>query len=110
MEMETSKEGDRLVIKVKESRLDARLAVKFKESIQALIQGGNHQVLLDLGDLQFMDSSGLGAIVSCLKTASGQNGDLQLCSVNAPVFSVFKLTRLDRIFVIHADKEAALKS
>lgn len=95
------------VLTLQEKRLDARAANDFKKLIQSLIGQGHRNLLLDLKNVQFIDSSGLGALVSCLK-ALGKDGDMQLCSINPPVESLLKLTRLDRIFTVHKSLEAAL--
>jgi anti-sigma B factor antagonist len=95
------------VLALQEKRLDARAANDFKKLIQSLIGQGHHNLLLDMGKVQFIDSSGLGAMVSSLK-ALGPDGDLQLCSINPAVQSLLKLTRLDRIFTIHESPERAL--
>jgi anti-sigma B factor antagonist len=95
------------VLTLQEKRLDARAANDFKKSIQSLIGEGRRNLLLDLKNVKFIDSSGLGALVSCLK-ALGKDGDMQLCSISPAVQSLLKLTRLDRIFTIHEDLEAAL--
>ena len=95
------------VLTLQEKRLDARAANDFKKLIQTLSGQGHRNLLLDLKNVQFIDSSGLGALVSCLK-ALGKDGDMQLCSINPPVQSLLKLTRLDRIFTVHESLEAAL--
>lgn len=89
-------------------RLDASVATVFKQEILSFIQQGKNSILLDFNHVEFIDSSCLGALVSILKTLSGR-GDLALCALNSNIQNMFKLTRMDRIFIIGSDRAAALK-
>ncbi len=89
-------------------RLDASVAVVFKQEILSFIQQGKNSILLDFSHVEFIDSSCLGALVSILKTLSGR-GDLALCALNGNIQNLFKLTRMDRIFTIGSDRAAALE-
>jgi anti-sigma B factor antagonist len=62
--------------------------------------------VLDLGAVDFMDSSALGAVVSCLKAVGGR-GDLAVSGAHGAVLQLFKLTRLDRVLKLHDTPEAA---
>ena len=64
-------------------------------------------MVLDLSHVDFIDSSCLGALVSILKSVSGQ-GELVLCSVNGTIQNLFKLTRMDRVFSIKETRQDAL--
>lgn len=88
-------------------RLDASVAVVFKQEILSFIQQGKNCILLDFRYVEFIDSSCLGALVSILKTLNGR-GDLALCALNSNIQNMFKLTRMDRIFTIGSDRDAAL--
>jgi anti-sigma B factor antagonist len=69
-----------------------------------LINQGTNQVVMDLSAVKFMDSTGLGSLVSVLKLLGGKR-DLILCGVKGMLQDLFKLTRMDRVFVI-VDTEA----
>jgi anti-sigma B factor antagonist len=97
MQLEERHVEKTLVIKILEPRLDAKLAGEFKEKIADYIRQGDSQIVLDLSAVTFVDSSGLGAIVSCLKMLRGQ-GQLVLSGLLATVMSTFKLTRMDKVF------------
>ena len=99
--------GSVLVVKPLEKRLDAFVAADFKERMASSIRGGKEWILLDLQEVEFIDSSGLGAIVASLKMLSG-NGDLMIAGATNTVSGLFKLTRMDRVFQIFADREQAL--
>ena len=107
MNMSTAEEQKFFIITPEESRLDARIVNEFKQKVQNWVAEGKTKILLDMRNIDFMDSSGLGAVVACLKSV-GSEGDMQLCSVKPPVMSLMKLTRLDQIFVIHEDQSEAL--
>lgn len=82
-----------------EESIDSSVATAFKSRIIDEIQKGHHRIVLDLSQVHFMDSSGLGAIVSILKTL-GEDGKLTLCHVHATIRSLFRLTRFERIIPI----------
>jgi len=82
------------------SRLDASVAVQFKEQVGAIIAGGEKRLVLDLERITFIDSSGLGALVALLKRV-GSEGHLGLVRVQPAVKRLLAMTRLDRVFTIH---------
>lgn len=97
----THKDFDDLrLITVEEDRIDAASAIKFKDGIRNLTQGAPDRVLLDLAQVEFLDSSGLGAIVACMK-ALGNGMTLELAALQPPVERVFHLTRMNTVFKIH---------
>ncbi|AHG20100.1 anti-anti-sigma factor [Chania multitudinisentens RB-25] len=108
MNFETQSIGNVLVVTPLDRRLDASVSSKFKEDIQAMIAQGTHNILLDFTQVDFIDSSFLGALVSLLKTLHGK-GELALCSLNSNIHSMFKLTRMDKIFTIGVDQSNTLQ-
>ncbi|CAI2107984.1 MULTISPECIES: STAS domain-containing protein [Serratia] len=108
MNFETQSIGNVMVVTLLDRRLDASVSTQFKEDIQAMIAQGTHHILLDFGQVDFIDSSFLGTLVSLLKSLHGK-GELAVCSLNNNIHSMFKLTRMDKIFTIGADKSNALQ-
>ncbi len=109
MQIDTIVQGDVLVITIGEKRLDARCATLFREQVSELIKAGHHRLVLNLAAVEFVDSSGLGALVSILKTL-GPRGELVLCGIRESVFGLFKLTRMDKVFFITpGEAEAVMK-
>ena len=106
MRIETSDEGGVRVFDIREPRIDAAGAVDFKEAIRAALTGHDGRVLLDLSRVEFLDSSGLGALVAVMKMLGGR--PLELAGVGPIVRKVLTLTRMDRVFVLHPDRDAAL--
>ena len=109
MLIETEKNNDVLIVRVKEKRLDARLAPEFREALQAPVDGGIKKIALNLCETDFIDSSGLGAIVSILK-AMGSEGNIAICNSSGAVLQMFKLTRMDKIFAIFDSENNAVDS
>jgi len=96
------------IVTCKGTRLDAAYAQKFFASMQGFIKKGHMDIVLDLSSVEFVDSTGLGAIVLCLKEIDGR-GQLVLCGVNEMVLSLLKMTHLDSIFIQVATRKEALK-
>lgn len=99
-----------VLIEVKEERLDAHNSGELKTKMLSLFEEGKTNIVIDLEGVRFVDSSGLGALVSGFKNASARNGNLKLCGLQAQVKSMFELTRLHRVFEIFPGQEEALSS
>jgi anti-sigma B factor antagonist len=89
--------------------LDAGNAGEFKRDIAPLLEAYSNLVL-DLSRLRFVDSSGLGAFISCLRKLNAKGGDLKLCGMTRQVRAVFELVRMHRIFDILATKDDAVRA
>lgn len=98
-----------LVVTLAEKRLDSRLAVGFKDKMGELIENGNRSIVIDLSAVDFIDSSGIGCLVTCLKII-GPKGRIALWGLKPAVESMFKLTRMDRVFTLCASEEQALQA
>ena len=98
------------VIYVKEERLDAHNSGDLKVEMQRIFGEGKKNVLVDLLDVRFIDSSGLGALVSGFKNAISNQGNLKLSSLQPQVKSMFELTRLHRVFEIFPSPSEALEN
>ena len=107
MLMEDLSEGGCLVVSLKEKRLDAVIAASFREAMVARIDQGQRNIVLDMSQVSFMDSSGLGAVVYVLKHL-GHRGRLHICGVTPGVMAVLKLTRMDRVFKTFDTRQAAI--
>lgn len=100
MDISSTRVGPALVIAVLESRIDAAVAIEFKESVRTAAEGAGNPVILDLSRVTFLDSSGLGAVVAVMKLL-GAARPLELAGLTPPVAKVFRLTRMDGVFTIH---------
>lgn len=99
MQLDISTQSEITVVKLNEARLDAALAPEFKTTMVGLVNDGHTKLVLDLSALDFMDSSGLGSIVSVLKALGGK-GDFIITGAKGTVDQLFKLTRMDRVFTL----------
>ena len=95
---------------VQEDRLDANNSEELKGELHRLFEGGIKDLVIDLKEVLFIDSSGLGVLVSGYKNASTNHGSLKLSSLQSQVKSMFELTRLHRVFDIFVTVDDALKS
>jgi len=109
MDMATEKTGDVTVVVLPGDQLDASNAKDFKRDIAGLLEPRGKMVF-DLARLQFIDSSGLGAILSCLRRLNADGGDLKLCGMSKPVRALFELVRMHKIFDIYGTKEEAIRA
>ncbi len=101
--------GPLCVIHVEEDRIDASVAIQFKDAFRELVNDEPGGVLLDLAKVQFLDSSGLGAVVAARKLLGGERS-LELAALSPAVDKVMTLTRMNSVFAIHdsvADAMAA---
>lgn len=89
-------------------RLDAAAAPGLRSATADLANQGRFRVVLDLGGVEFVDSSGLGALIHMHKTLEGR-GRLALCNVDPKVAQLFKVTRLQRVFAIGETADDAAK-
>ncbi len=107
MELTSSKEPQLQIVTVQEERIDASVALTFKDNMRDITEGGKDTVLLDLNHVNFIDSSGLGAIVAAMKNLSPDR-KLILAGLTPTVDKVFKLTRMDSVFGVFTTVESAL--
>jgi anti-sigma B factor antagonist len=91
--------GGNVVLAVLEPRLVADKAQSFKEAVGNYFSDGPISLVLDLAKVEFIDSTGLGAILSVLKRMP-KGSELLVCRLNEAVSSMFMLTRMDRVFTI----------
>ncbi|HKJ05345.1 MAG TPA: STAS domain-containing protein [Geopsychrobacteraceae bacterium] len=110
MQIKTEEQGDIVKIVVQEERMDAHNSGALKEEMLQLFDEGKCNLVIDLSSVRFVDSSGLGALVSGFKNASTRDGSLKLCCLQPQVRSMFELTRLHRVFEIFGSAEEALES
>ena len=109
MEISVEMLEDIAVVALPGEHLDAGNAKEFKRDIAPVIDT-HTKVIFDLSNLRFVDSSGLGAILSCLRRLNDKDGDLKLCGMTKQVRVLFELVRMHRIFEIFNTREEAAHS
>ncbi|MBU2866573.1 STAS domain-containing protein [Pacificibacter marinus] len=97
------------LVTICENRIDAVCAIQFKDEMRTLTDAGPSRVVLDMSQVEFLDSSGLGAVVAALKAKKAEQ-TLELASLQPAVQKVFHLTRMDTVFAIHDDATSAMAS
>lgn len=100
--------GNKIVLAVKEERVDAHNAAELKDRVLKALEEGGRALVIDLSQVKFIDSSGLGALLSGFKNANLRASGFALAGLQPRVKSMFELTRLHRIFEIYPGLEEAL--
>jgi len=94
-----NKEGE-VSVKLRVKRLDASCADKFKQEFLRKVTGGPGPASIDLSEVEFIDSSGVGALLSLYKHLRKETEDIRLLQPTPQVLSVLELLRLHRVFTI----------
>ena len=98
------------IIFVKDERIDAHNSAELKDFILHLIEQDDCNIIVQLEQVRFVDSSGLGALLSGFKHAEAKSGKLALSNLQTQVLSMFELTRLNRVFEIYVDLNEAFEN
>ena len=109
MKMSTKIQGDVMVVVIHEKRMDAKLAVPFKNEMLELIDEGHCKIVLNLQDVDFIDSSGLGAMVAVFKAVDGK-GDLALTGLRDNTRQLLRMTRMDQVFSLYGQESEAVST
>ncbi|ONI65274.1 anti-anti-sigma factor [Leifsonia sp. ALI-44-B] len=80
-----------------DGRLNMVSAPQLRETVLAALDAGRRRIVVDLSNTSFMDSSGLGALIGCLKSARQADGDLRIAAPNEQLRMVLKLSNVDRV-------------
>lgn len=101
--------NDVIVIQYQGENLDASNVREFRALMQPVLEK-HHRIVFDMQHMKFVDSSGLGALISCLRETNAQKGDFRLCSLSRSVSALFELMRMHRVFNIHESPEMGAQS
>lgn len=101
------KQDDVTVVEAMGHRVDMETSAAFKATLDRLIAAGDRRLVINLGQVTFMDSAGLGAIMSVFKQLNGQ-GSLQVCGLHPRIRTLFDITRLSRVIGLHDTEAEAL--
>ncbi|MCX8084576.1 MAG: STAS domain-containing protein [Calditerrivibrio sp.] len=91
------------------NRLDASNSMPFKDKMTELVDKGYYLLLIDLSQTNFIDSSGLGALVGKISTCRKNGGDVRLIAPTQRVVEILQITNLDKVLKIYKSKNDALK-
>ncbi|HEV2729050.1 MAG TPA: STAS domain-containing protein [Terriglobales bacterium] len=85
-------------------------SIILKDTVRELLSKGQKRILLNLGDVNYIDSSGIGELVSAFTTARNQGGDLKLLNLTKKVHDLLQITKLYTVFDVKDEEAAAVKS
>ena len=88
--------------------IDVATAPALRDQLTDLVEGGSTRLVVDLEDVDFIDSTGLGVLVGGVRRARAQEGDLRLVCTNTRILKVFQATGLDEIFTIGSTVDEAV--
>ena len=106
MLLTTEMQQDVLLIRLPKGSLDAATAREFREAADQIL-GEHRKVVLDFGQVAFVDSAGLGVVLAFLRRVTQADGDLKVCGLNKGVRALFQLVRMHRIVEIFDTAEEA---
>lgn len=109
MEIRENKIGNVMVLKLI-GRLDSLTTKNFREKIKSMVQQRQVFLVLDMSEVDFMDSSGLGSLVAALRSVGQEAGNIKIAGLQPRVRALFELTRLHQIFEIFEDITNAVDS
>lgn len=97
----TTSQGDARTVVHVAGEIDVYTVSTLRDRLDAVIERGEHHLVIDLSAVTFMDSTGLGVLVGRLKLVRAVGGSMRLVTANERVLKVFAITGLDKVFEIH---------
>ena len=110
MQTVTRQVGDVIVLDVSGRITLGEGNVILREIVRDLVEKGNNKIVLNLGEVSYVDSSGVGELVKAFTTVRTKGGQLKLANLNQRVHDLLQMTRLSKVFEIEKDEASALKS
>jgi anti-sigma B factor antagonist len=110
MNFETTQNKNEAVVKTKVEKLDASNASELKSELLVLNKNGVNNMVLDMSDTRYCDSSGLSAILSANRLCRDTNGRFALCGLNDNVMKLIQIAQLDRVLTITNDQASAMEA
>lgn len=109
MDIVTSENGKVSIITIR-GEVDLYNAKEIKDILDDLIKKQRYHVVIDLSDVPFMDSSGIGTLVTAMYRFKKFHGSLKVCNVSGSVAKVFKMTGMETHLEVHASIDEAVAS
>lgn len=110
MDLQTHEDGSVTVVTVTGDLVIGDAESTFKKTVTRLLEEGHTRLLVDLSGVGFLDSSGLGALVRALTQSQKEGGQTKLLGAGPQIRKLLQMTKLDSVFEIHDDMEAAVSS
>lgn len=109
LQITVRKENDVPIIELV-GEVDAYTSARFRESMVELIENGASNLIINMEKVEYIDSSGLGALVGGLKRASEREGHILIVCTNPQVRKVFEITGLEKVFSLFSSEADAIRS
>jgi anti-sigma B factor antagonist len=110
MRFTINEHGDVTVIQLNGNVMGGPDATSLNEELHKLVNGGKKKVVVDLGNVKFMNSSGLGMLIRALTTMRNAGGDMKLARASEKIESLLMVTKLITVFDHHENVEEAEKA
>jgi len=107
--IETTQQGDPLVLRIVCDSLETDNVASFRSAIAPILERSK-RIVLDMSQVIFMDSTGLGSMLSCLRTVKARDGSVKLANLTAEVRQLFEMVLMDRVFEIYPSIDEARDS
>src|SRR5213596_3942617 len=109
MDIEVTQSSEVTVVAPK-GDLDMAAADQVKRTLTGLIGQGQSRLVMDLGGVGYIDSSGMGVLVASMKQARAAGGDVRLCGLQKEVLSILVVTHLTKVLAVYASRQEAISS
>ncbi|MFN2589358.1 MAG: STAS domain-containing protein [Actinomycetota bacterium] len=106
LDVETSQVGGASVLTLR-GEIDVYTAPRLRQAIIDLVDGGADNIIVDMGAVDFLDSTGLGVLVGGLKRVKVKEGSLSIVTSQDKILKIFDITGLNKVFPIHDSVDAA---
>jgi anti-sigma B factor antagonist len=109
LEVLTSEQGGWSVLSLR-GEIDVYTAPRLRQTLIEVVEGGAANVLVDMTEVDFLDSSGLGVLVGGLKRVKARDGSLEIVATEEKILKIFEITGLSKVFPMHTSVDAALSA
>lgn len=108
MDLTVEKDSSYLIVGL-DGQFDLHTAKRFKTKLMRYVNKGSRNIVLDLGEIDFIDSSGIGAILSIYKKIEQKSGELVIINLSPPLKRIFELSGVLNIINLYSSRDEALK-
>ncbi len=84
--------------------------IALREAVSDLLETGTRNIIIDLGNVTFIDSFGIGQLIGCYVTVTDQGGLLKLCDLSSRMSSILQITKLNTVFEVYPSEAEAMDS
>lgn len=109
VQIETTQKNGVIVVRMKARELAYSVCEEFQHAMEELLASGHSTLLIDFSTIEFMDSSGIGTLISLRNKAHEKGGEVALARIAASVQKVLRITQLDKIFPVYDELEHGVR-